>query len=128
MNVLGFGFREAATFDSFKTGLSKTNFLDRIDLITVPHDKVKNPMLIRFAINTGLDLMPISKASMCFQTTHTISEYSQFYKGVGCVAEAVALAGAGKNSTLIVTRVISEDRLVTAAVAVSFQFNQRYQL
>ena len=66
-----------------------------------------------FAINTGLDLMPISKA-LCFQTTHTISEYSQFYKGVGCVAEAVALAGAGKNSTLIVTRVISEDRLVTA--------------
>ena len=128
MNVLGFGFREAATFDSFKTGFSKTNFLDRIDLITVPHDKIKNPMLIRFAINTGLDLMPISEASMCFQTTNTISEYSQLYKGVGCVAEAVALAGAGKNSTLIVTRVISEDRLVTAAVAVSSQFNQRYQL
>ena len=128
MNVLGFGFREAATFDSFKTGFSQTNFLDTIDVITVPHDKVKNSMLIRFAISKGLDLMPISEELMCLQTTCTISEYSEWYKGVGCVAEAVALAGAGKNSTLIVTRVISEDRLVTAAVAGSSPFNQRYEL
>ena len=127
MNVLGLGFRASATLDSFKTGVSGTNFLDKIDLIAVPHDKIKNPMLIRFASFKGLDLMPISEESMSLQTTDTISQYSKLYKSVGSVAEAVALAGAGKNSILIVTRVISEDRLVSAAVAGCSLRNERDQ-
>ena len=128
MNVLGLGFRTSATLDSFKTGFSQTNFLDKIDLIAVPHDKIKNSMLICFASSARLEILPISEESMCFQTTDTISEYSELYKKVGCVAEAAALAGAGKNSTLIVKRVISEDRLLTAAVACSSPFNQSDQV
>ena len=71
--------------------------------------------------------MPISQESMSLQTTDTISQYSRLYKSVGSVAEAVALAGAGKNSILIVKRVISEDRLVSAAVAGASLRNQRDQ-
>ena len=41
MNVLGLGFRASATLDSFKTGVSEINFLDKIDLIAVPHDEFK---------------------------------------------------------------------------------------
>ena len=74
-------------------------------------------MLSRFRLNADFE------GVMWLQTTQF--QNIQWYKGVGCVAEAVALAGAGKNSTLIVTRVISKDRLVTAAVAGSSPFNQR---
>ena len=40
MNVLGFGLG-GCNIRSFKTGFSETNFLDTIDLITVPMIRLK---------------------------------------------------------------------------------------
>jgi len=37
--------------------------------------------------------------------------------GVGSVAEAVALVAAGRNARLVATRVVSQDRTATAAIA-----------
>jgi len=49
--------------------------------------------------------------------TLTKSEFVKARFGTGSVAEAAALAAAGRHARLISTRTVSQDRTATAAIA-----------
>ena len=119
MNVVGFGFRRSATIESFKSAILAANFLPEVDLIAVPSDKSDYTALVSFAEQKGIKILEISQELLFQQQTKTKSKYSELYRKVDSVAEAAALAGAGESSELVVARVTSNDRFVTAAIACS---------
>ena len=119
MNVLGLGFRKKATLESFENVLTSINFMMPLDAIAVPIDKCNHPHFIIFAEELCVNILKISKSVIIDQKTLTQSKMVQLFRQSGSIAEATALAGAGKNSSLIVERVISDDGCVAAAIACS---------
>lgn len=121
MNVLGIGFRQAATIKSFRSAMSAISFSLNIDLIAVPSDKSNDKELLHFSELAGIKVMGISEDLLFQQETKTKSKMSKVYRKVDSVAEAAALAGAGNGSRLVVHRVVSKDGCVTAAIAKSYK-------
>ena len=119
MNVLGLGFRKNATLKSFENALNATNLIIPLDAVAVPIDKSDHPNFVIFAEEIGVTILKISQLVIGNQQTPTQSQIVQYFRQSGSVAEATALAGAGKNSRLIVERVISNDGCVAAAIACS---------
>lgn len=119
MNVLGLGFRKNATLKSFENAFRATNFETPINAVAVPIDKCDHPNFVIFAEKIGVAILKISKSVIKVQQTPTQSKTVRYFRQSGSVAEATALAGAGNNSTLVVERVISDDRYVAAAIAYS---------
>ncbi len=113
MVIAGFGCRAGATVASFREALAATGV--RPDGLAVPEDRAA--LIAGFAQGEGVSVVAITADQLSGIDTPTQSDLSLTHRGVGSVAEAVALAAAGPSARIIVARVISSDRMATCAIA-----------
>lgn len=113
MVIAGFGCRAEATIASFRDALAVTGI--RPHALAVPEDRAA--LIAGFAQGEGLALLSITAEQIDGIDTPTRSDTSLAHRGVGSVAEAVALAAAGPGARIVVARVISSDRMATCAIA-----------
>ena len=99
--------------ESFRSALSATGM--RPEALAVPADRVA--AIAPFAKAEGLAVHAIAADLLQTIDTLTHSAISIDTRGVGSVAEAVALAAAGPGARIVVARVISSDRMATCAIA-----------
>ncbi|MBB4047153.1 MULTISPECIES: cobalamin biosynthesis protein [Sphingomonas] len=111
MVIAGFGCRAEATMESFRSALAQTGM--RPDSLAVPADRTA--VIAPFA--GGMAVHAIAADLLQGIDTPTRSTVSMAARGVGSVAEAVALAAAGPGARIVVARVISSDRMATCAIA-----------
>ncbi len=111
MVIAGFGCRAEATVESFRSALAATGM--RPDALAVPADRAG--VIAPFA--EGMAVHTIAADLLKGADTPTRSTVSLAARGVGSVAEAVALAAAGPGARIVVARVISSDRMATCAIA-----------
>jgi cobalt-precorrin 5A hydrolase len=115
MIVAGFGFRAGATTASLRAALAATSGGQDITHLATPADKA--PALAELAAQLALPLIPIAADRLASLPTITRSPASLAARGIGSVAEACALAGAGKGARLRAARSLSPDRMATCAIA-----------
>ena len=115
MIVAGFGFRGAATVTSLADAYAQLG--GHADALAAPLDKAAAECLIALAQRLFLPIIPIGPAALRGVPTPTQATRVIAARGTGSVAEAAALAGAGPGAVLLRGRVISSDRLATAALA-----------
>ncbi|QDL96946.1 cobalamin biosynthesis protein [Rhodopseudomonas palustris] len=121
--VIGIGFRAAAPasaiIDVIETARRAANPHQPSALATAA-DKADHSGLREAATTTALPILPIDATALEQATARitTSSAVVAHHRGVGSVCEAAALAAAGPTARLIVSRLISQDRLATAAVAI----------
>lgn len=122
MKVAGFGFRKDAPYESLCAALHLVEAVGgpATALATVSA-KASAPALRRLATDRGLTLMSVSVAGV---ETPTQSPRVQALYATGSVAEAAALAAAGKFSTLIVGRMATPDGSTTCAMALGNGANE----
>lgn len=120
--MIGVGFQERASAASIADAIALVlRAVPNHDVIAIaaPADKVRHPGLLAVAGERGWPVMAIDPASLRAADAHltTRSAVSIEQRGVGSVCEAAALAGAGRDAQLVISRVISADRRATAAAA-----------
>jgi cobalt-precorrin 5A hydrolase len=123
--VIGLGFRDGATAQSIgevlADAIAKAAMPDVATVLAVAEDKAMHPGLLAAAQAIRLSIETVAaealRAADARVTTH--SERVLRQRGVGSVCEAAALAVAGSDARLVVTRQVSADRNATAAVALS---------
>lgn len=113
MVIAGFGCRAGASLSSFRSALAATGM--RPDSLAVPEDRAA--LIAAFAQAEGLAVLPVPAERLRAVDTPTRSDISLSHRGVGSVAEAVALTAAGPGAQILVTRTISSDRMATCAIA-----------
>jgi cobalt-precorrin 5A hydrolase len=123
--VIGLGFRDGATAQSIGEVLAdviaQTAMPDVATVLAVAEDKAAHPGLLAAAQANHLSIKSVAPAMLRAADARvtTRSERVLRQRGVGSVCEAAALAVAGSNARLVVTRQVSADRNATAAVALS---------
>mgnify|MGYP001587997484 FL=1 len=117
MKIAGFGLRQAATIESLRSAVAKVDSAG-ISALATPIDKADFIAIKSLAQELGLSVIGVEAEDLIAQTTATQSERVKSLRGTGSVAEAAALAAAGRNARLLVTRVVSDDRMATCAIAV----------
>jgi cobalt-precorrin 5A hydrolase len=121
--VIGIGFRAAtpasSIIDVIETARRAAAPRQPSALATAA-DKADHSGLRGAATTTALPILPIETAALerAAARITTSSAVVAHHRGVGSVCEAAALAAAGPTARLIVSRLISQDRLATAAVAI----------
>ena len=115
--ILGFGFRQSATFESFESAVAQILQTLSFDSIAVPADKVVHQMLQDFAQSRSLPIIGVPQSRIFAVKTPTQSEIIRKKRKTGSVAEAAALAILHHPASLLVSRCISEDRRAACAVA-----------
>ena len=122
MIVAGFGFRSSATHASLLDALAKAAGAQegcglQPTHVAVPADKAETASL-RIAVgNLNVPLISVCAAELERVETPTQSAHVRARRGVGSIAEAVALAAAGEGAALAGPRCISSDRLAVCAIA-----------
>ncbi len=123
--VIGLGFRDRATAQSIGEVLAdvvaKAAMPDVATVLAVVEDKATYPALLAAAQAAHLSIKTVAAETLRAADARvtTRSERVLKQRGVGSVCEAAALAVAGTNARLVVTRQVSADRNATAAVALS---------
>jgi cobalt-precorrin 5A hydrolase len=115
MIVAGLGFRSKASTASLRDALTRAG--GNPDALATAAEKAAAPALQALSRETNLPIIAV--ADLTGQPTATNSPRVAALKGTGSVAEAAALAAAGPDARLIAPRVISADRMATAALATS---------
>lgn len=118
MIVAGFGFREAAGLASILDALARAAGADRATHLSVARDMADHGGFRDAVAELALPLIAVDRDAMVAIDTPTQSPRSIAARGVGSVAEAVAMAAAGEGATLTGPRSISGDRMATCAIAV----------
>jgi cobalt-precorrin 5A hydrolase len=113
--VAGFGCRAGAGVASLHDALRAAWPDSPLWALAGPEDRVA--LLSRLAAILGLPVIPVAPEMLAGISTPTRSAISLAARGVGSVAEAAALAGAGNGARLLVTRQISADRMASCAIA-----------
>lgn len=116
MRVAGFGFRQSATLESLQAAWHAAKPTG-VSAIAVPEDKSRALAFRAFAETLYLPVISVTAEAMQSVETTTQSTKVHEKRGTGSVSEACALAAAGTSATLLQTRVISEDRMATCAIA-----------
>ncbi|MDP0926864.1 cobalamin biosynthesis protein [Paracoccus onubensis] len=114
MKIAGIGFRSGATVTSVLDAMERAGAAG-LRHLAVPAAKRDDP-LVSELIAQGFGVTPIPQEALARITTPTQSRISLQVYGTGSVAEACALA-AGARSRLLIARVVSADRMATAALA-----------
>ena len=122
--IAGFGYRAAATAASMEDALARAlaaagdaaGGASGAAIFSAPADKISAPCARDFAAARGVEITPIDAAILCLFNTPTQAPRVIEKRGVGSVAEAVAMAAAGMGGELIVPRTVSEDRMATCAL------------
>lgn len=118
MIVAGFGFREAAGAASLLDAFARAAGADRATHLSVAGDMADHGGLREAMAELALPLIAVEAGAMAAVETPTQSPTVIATRGVGSVAEAVALAAAGEGASLKGPRSISGDRMATCAIAV----------
>ena len=117
MKVAGLGFRKDATLASLREALFAAGGPEGLAAVATVSDKADAAALKLLASECDLPIKAISMDVLATITTPTRSDAVIERFGTGSVAEAAALAAAGRRARLISTRKISQDRMATAAIA-----------
>ena len=115
MIVAGFGFRAAATLASLQDAFAQVG--GQAQALAAPADKAAAACLTLLAQSLLLPILAVGPEALQAQDTATRADRVLLARGTGSVAEAAALAGAGPGARLLRARVVSGDRLATAALA-----------
>ena len=123
--VIGLGFRDQATAQSIGEVLRRVvehaTPPGATTSLAVVAGKAAHPALLAAVETSRYHLETITANAMrqADSRTATRSERVIRQRGVGSVCEATALAAAGPNGRLVVTRMVSADHTATAAAAVT---------
>jgi cobalt-precorrin 5A hydrolase len=123
--VIGLGFREAATAQSIAEVLASV--AARIaepcgaTVLAVAQDKAAHLGLLAAAQASHYQIEMVATDAMRKADARVITRSARVLRqrGVGSVCEAAALAVAGADARLVITRTVSADRNATAAAAIS---------
>ena len=117
MKVAGLGFRSDATLASLREALLAAGGSDGLAAVATVSDKADAEVLKQLARECGVPIRAVSADMLAGIATPTQSKLIAEKFGTGSVAEAAALAAASPRARLIATRVVSQDRTATAAIA-----------
>ncbi|MGY8668642.1 cobalamin biosynthesis protein [Bradyrhizobium sp. UFLA05-109] len=117
MKVAGLGFKRDATLAALREALLAAGGVKGLAAVATVSDKADSAALKLLAGEFNLPIMAVSVDVLAGITTPTQSKRIKEKFGTGSVAEAVALAAAGRDARLVATRVVSRDRTATAAIA-----------
>ena len=117
MKVAGFGFRKDVALASLRDALLAAGGPEGLTAVATVSDKADAEALTQLARECGVPIRAIPADVLASVATLTQSERVAETFGTGSVAEAAALAAAGPRARLVVTRVVSQDRAATAAIA-----------
>jgi cobalt-precorrin 5A hydrolase len=118
--AIGVGCRTGASAEAvealIRQALAQVPQARRLGVFTI-QDKGAEPGLIEAACRFGLELIPLAGARLRLQAPFVETRSARVEKlfGVGSVAEAAALAGAGADARLVVPRIAGGG--VTCAIA-----------
>ena len=115
--IIGCGFRQYASIESFESALSKTPQMECYSGICVPEDKMSHKALCAFAKKLHLPIYGVKSDAISGTDTPTKSSKIMNIRHTGSVAEAAALAIFKTPARLISTRAISDDRQAVCAIA-----------
>ena len=117
----GFGFREHVDLECFLEVLSflykKHKNEGELVAISTLAKKARYPVFQMLAKETNLQVISLDIRDIIRQNTLSFSELSMQLYQTGSLAEASALAAAGKNSQLLSCRIKSTKRMATCALA-----------
>ncbi|MGP6085433.1 cobalamin biosynthesis protein [Antarctobacter jejuensis] len=117
MIFAGFGFRASATEDSLTDALRQAARNQMVSGLATASEKAASPVFQALAQTQDLPVIAIDSTRLAAQETATNSTASMAAHGTGSVAEAAALAAAGRGARLLGPRVVSGDRQATCALA-----------
>lgn len=117
MRVAGLGFRRNATLASLREAFAAAGGAAGVVAVATVSDKANSDALQWLAQELGVPIKAIPGDVLAGIVTPTQSELVREKIGTGSVAEAAALAAAGRHARLVATRVVSRDRSATAAIA-----------
>ena len=117
MKVAGLGFRRDVTLASLREALLAAGGSEGLAAVATVQDKADAEVLKQLARECGVPIRAVPADVLAEIDTPTRSRLVAEKFGTGSVAEAAALAVAGPRARLIVTRVVSQDRTATAAIA-----------
>lgn len=117
MKVAGLGFKSDATLTSLREALLAAGGPDGLAAVATISDKADAEPLRQLAHECGVPIKAVSADVLAGIVTPTQSQRIADTFGTGSVAEAAALAAAGPHARLVATRVVSQDRTATAAIA-----------
>lgn len=115
--IIGCGFRQHASIESFESALSKTPKTEYYSGICVPEDKMSHKALCAFAKKLHLPIYGVKSDAISGTDTPTKSSKIMNIRHTGSVAEAAALSIFKTPARLISTRAISDDRQAVCAIA-----------
>lgn len=113
--LAGLGFREGASPASLLDALARAGGQD-LRHLAVPEVKARHPAVLGLA-QLGYRILAVPAPALAAQPTTTESAAARARHGTGSVAEGCALAALGPGAVLLGARVISADRMATAALA-----------
>ncbi|WP_439374438.1 cobalamin biosynthesis protein [Bradyrhizobium sp. DASA03120] len=117
MKVAGLGFRKDVTLTSLREALLAAGGPEGLTAMATVSDKADAEALKQLARECGVPIRAVPAETLAGIDTLTQSKLIAEKFGTGSVAEAAALAAGGPRARLIATRVVSQDRTATAAIA-----------
>ncbi|MCK1361018.1 cobalamin biosynthesis protein [Bradyrhizobium sp. 199] len=117
MKVAGLGFRKNVTLASLREALQAAGGAEGLAALATVSDKADAEALKQLARECSVPITAFPADLLAGIDTPTQSRLVAEKFGTGSIAEAAALAGAGPRARLIATRVVSQDRTATAAIA-----------
>jgi cobalt-precorrin 5A hydrolase len=117
MKVAGLGFRRSVTLASLREALAAAGDCQTLAAIATVSTKAETNALKQLANELNVPIRAIPAEVLACIVTPTQSEWVKAKFGTGSIAEAAALAAAGRDARLVTLRVISHDRSATAAIA-----------
>ena len=115
--IIGCGFRQNASIESFESALSKLPNVEHYSGICVPEDKITHNALCAFAKKMVLPIYGIKMDAIANAATYSQSKKIFEIRHTGSVAEAAALAFFKAPARLVAARAISNDRYAVCAIA-----------
>jgi cobalt-precorrin 5A hydrolase len=117
MKVAGLGFKRDVTLASLRQALVAAGGSKGLAAVATVSDKADTAALKLLAGEFNVPIMAVPVDALAGIVTPTQSDLIRERFGTGSVAEAAALAAAGRHARLISTRAVSQDRTATAAIA-----------
>jgi cobalt-precorrin 5A hydrolase len=117
MRVAGLGFRREATIESLRDALAAAGGACGLDALATVTDKADAAVIVSLARELDLTIKPVPAEILAGVETSTYSVRIETMFGTGSLAEAAALAAAGRRARLVSARAISRDKAATAAIA-----------
>ncbi|KRQ98148.1 MULTISPECIES: cobalamin biosynthesis protein [Bradyrhizobium] len=117
MKIAGLGFKRDVTLAALREALAAAGGPDGIAAVATVSNKAETAALKLLARELNVPIRPVPVDVLAGIATSTQSEFIKVKFGTGSLAEAAALAVAGRGARLISMRTVSQDRTATAAIA-----------